>query len=139
MQLSKVVQQRLSQEYSFASEKMQESPDLPTKLYYFSVFFAEANRALNVEWDPDIALLHLVLQSVHQTVTVRLANPMPGLGFPTDFAEALTKASMHLAEIFKNREIDEQALYQVLTKCAELAYVMTGNGYYLYVRGSIKF
>lgn len=142
MQPNEAVRQRLAQEYKFAAEHMREAPDLPSKMYFFSVFFAEANRSLNADWDADIALLHMVLQSAYDTINGRLQAPkIIGsniLGLPKGFAEALTELSTELADLFQIREIDQEKLHQLLARLAELTYVTTGNGYYLYLRGAIK-
>jgi hypothetical protein len=138
MQLTDSVRKRLAREYEFAATQINEAADVHTKLYFFSVFYTEANRALNDIWDSDLALLHLVLQSVHQTISARFLTPLPGLGMPNNVIEELTKSSMELAKMFNEKHVDQADLLKVLARFAELAYATTGNGYYLYVKGNIK-
>jgi hypothetical protein len=142
MQLNETVRQRLAQEYKFAADRIREVPDLPSKMYFFSVFHGEANRALNIAWNSNIALLHMVLQSAYETINGRLKSPVVLesnlLGIPKGFVEALTELSTELADLFQSRAIDQEKLHQLLVRLAELTYVTTGNGYYLYLRGAIK-
>ncbi|MDP2719348.1 MAG: hypothetical protein Q8P44_05915 [Dehalococcoidia bacterium] len=142
MQVPESIRKHLAQEFKFAADQIRATPDLHGKLYFFSAFFGETGRALNADWIPDIALLHLVLQSLHGAINMRLITPIMGtnlnMGLPKDLAEALTTSSAELADLFQTKEINEKKLYQLIVKFAELAYVATGNGYYLYLRGAIK-
>ena len=42
-----------------------------------------------------------------------------------------------LADCFAAPEVEEVKLYQALARAAELGYVVTGNGFYLYLKGEI--
>ena len=136
--LPKPLQKRLADEFRFAADNMAATPDLATKLYFFSAFYGELNRALNQSWAPELALSHLVLKEVHQQVNGRISVPAAGTGIPKGFPEALDQVASLLADLFGTKQIDDAQLQQVLARAAELGYAVTGNGYYLYLKGQIK-
>ena len=138
MQLPEPLRKRLANEFRFAADGMAANPDLVSKLYFFSAFFGETNRVLNQSWSPELALMHLVLQKVHGQLNERLNIPTAGTEIPSELWGALDKLANELAELFHGKQIDGGALMHVLTRAAELGYVATGNGYYLYLKGEIK-
>lgn len=138
MQLPEPLRKRLASEFRIAASGMAQSPDLPSKLYFFSVFFGETNRVLNQSWSPELALMHLVLQKVHGQLNERANIPIVGPQIPSELPGALDKLANELAELFRGKQIDEGALTHILAKAAELGYVVSGNGYYLYLKGDIK-
>jgi len=138
LSLSKPIHKRLAEEFRFAADNMANNPDLGTKLYFFSAFFGELNRVLNQSWSPELALVHLVIQSVHQQISGRANMPTAGVIIPPEYPDALDKVADALARLFEDERIDEARLKQLLERAAELGYMMTGNGYYLYRRGEIS-
>ena len=138
MALPKALQERLANAFRFAADKMADVPDLGMKLYFFSVFFGELNRAFNQSWSRELGLAHLVLRDVHEKINARAHVPTPGTGIPPGFPGALDSVANELAELFEAKRIDDAQLYQILARAAELGYVATGNGYYLYLKGAIK-
>jgi len=135
----KEYRQRLAKEYLYAVTKMRETQPA-RKLYYFSVFFGEAQRMLNLEWDRDLALIYTVTLHVYTQITAQA--PLSGQ-LPIDVAtvhEQLTKAAAALAAYYNNGENDDsrEEMYQTLGRLAEIAYMVSGNGSYLYEKGLIK-
>ena len=140
--LPKAIQKRLAQEFRLAADRVAEADGIAGKVYFFSVFYGETGRQLNVHWDPDLALLFLVTQAACAGITNR-ANLPPGAGFTPDgisdeFLQALDQVSDELATAFEGSEIDLARLYAALARTAELAYITTGNGAYLYQKGLVK-
>lgn len=138
MQLPESLRKRLAKEFRFAANQMAGSPDLATSLYFFSVFFGELQRLLNLSWNPELALTHLVLKEVHQQINGRLNIPTAGADIPGELPDALDQLANELAELFNSKRIDEDVLMNLLARAAELGYSVTGNGYYLYLKGQIK-
>ncbi len=136
--LPKPLQKRLANEFRFAAVNMAATPDLATKLYFFSAFYGELHRILNQSWSPELALAHLVLKEVHQQINGRLTMPAPGGGIPDGFSDALDQVANELAELFAGKQVDGAKLHKVLARASELGYVVTGNGYYLYLKGDIN-
>lgn len=142
MHLPSPISKRLAQEYKFVAERIQAESSLQGKLYFFSAFYGEANRALNLAWDTNLALAHMVLQNTYQTIFTRVqamaAGGEPFVALPASFPQELTECSVELATLFQSQRIEDAALEKILARFAELAYIATGNGYYLYVKGAIK-
>lgn len=137
MQLPKAIQQRLAKEFSFAAAKMSEAPDLSRKLYFFSVFFGEANRAMNQSWRAELALLDMVAQATYMTIQAQMMAPVP-VELPRRLPDELTIAAQGLASLFEEPEINSDNLCTLLARIAELSYVSTGNGRFLFLKGDIK-
>ena len=142
MQLPEHVHQRLADEFRFAVDQMQKEDSPFRKLYFFSVFFGEASRALNWSWDKDLVLIHEVCQQAHQKITARLSaiasRSEQGVALPPSLFERLTQLASELADYISDRDEVDTRLYDLLAGLAELAYASTGNGYYLYTRGTLK-
>jgi len=140
--LPKQVHKRLAEEFRYAASKVAEAGDIRGKIYYFSVFYGDAGRQLNIHWDPDLALLWVVTQGACQAVNSRAAQTgdadFPLGGFPDGFAQAINEVSHELAAAFEGNEIDVPRLYAALARIAELTYATTGNGAYLYDKGMIR-
>lgn len=137
-ELPEELRARLADEFRFVADRMANTPDLATKLYLFSAFFGEFSRAFNQSWSPELGLAHSVLREVHQQINGRLSMPTPGTGIPQELPEALDRVADTLATLFESQQVDDVKLYKVLARAAELGYVATGNGYYLYLKGQIK-
>ena len=138
--MRKEYRQRLAKEYRYAVTKMQETQSA-RKLFYFSVFFGEAQRVLNLEWNRNLALIYTVTLHVYTQMTAQA--PLSGQ-LPIDTAtvyEKLTQVASDLAAYFEKTENEStrEELCQVLGCLAEIAYVVSGNGSYLYEKGLIKF
>lgn len=137
------VRERLRSEFRIAASKINEARDIRTKNYYFSVFYGEAARQLNMHWDADIALLWIVTQTACQTINTRIVGagegPYPLGGFPVDFIQALDDVSNELAAAFEGDAVDLVRLHAALKRTAEMTFATTGNGAYLYDKGMIKF
>lgn len=140
--LRKELRQRLAKEYRYAITKMQESPQPAKKLFYFSVFFSEAQRTLNWQWDKDLSLIYAVTHFTHtqinagmQTSTITQALP---IDWDTVYEKLILFASDLTAYFEKTEKGSGENLYQILVHFAEIAYAVTGNGSYLYEKGFIE-
>src|SRR3990172_5931230 len=100
MKLPDDIHRRLADEIRFAADNMAQSPDFGTKIYFFSAFFGELNRAFNQFWDPDLVLLHLVVQKTHEQINGRISVPMVGTGIPAELPHALDRLGNELALLF---------------------------------------
>jgi len=130
----------LAKEISRAINLMRSEEDRLGQLFYFSAALGESGRILNYHWDPTLALFHVTLQAVHSSANNRIqsveSRREPGVYLPPNFMELLVEAlqEAHKAIV----ESDDHRLMRVMTRLAELAYVCTGNGYYLYKKGAIS-
>ncbi len=135
LKLPKPISQRLAKEFRYAADEISKAQDLQTKLYYLSVFFGETNRALNLNWDRELVLLHMVVRSAHQDFS---APHPPPITISEELINALTSVVDDLAGLFQLPDIDTGKLHRVLAELAALSYVTTGNGYYLLKKGDIS-
>jgi hypothetical protein len=142
--LPKQVHQRLASEFRLAASKVAEAENIEAKLYFFSVFYGETGRQLNVHWDPDLALLFEVVQAACLQIGGRVPVP-PGVGLlpnglPEGYLQAMDEVSDELAGAFEGKggEVNLPRLYAALARTAELTYVVGGNGAYLHMKGMIK-
>lgn len=139
--LPKSIRQRLANEFKFAATKIAENDDIGMKVYYFSVFFGETGRQLNMQWDADLALLWSAAQHFCNAVGTRSASatgPFPRGGFPAEFLQAIDEVSVELAGAFDGVEVDVPRLHAALERTAKLTFATTGNGAYLVENGTIK-
>lgn len=139
--LPEPIRQRLATEFRFAASRIAEASDIGTKVYYFSVFFGEAGRQLNIHWDADVTLLWSVGQHACNSIVARNAQatgPFPLGGFPDGFSQAIDEVSDELAGAFEGEELDLPRLYAALARTAELTFITTGNGAYLFQKGMVK-
>jgi hypothetical protein len=135
MNLSKDMQKVFTDEIDFVVKRMKESKDMPTKLYFFSAVYGTASRIMNIEFDPELAFIHHVLNFAYSTINARSAaisgRQEQGAGIPEKLFDRLEEALEELvAKILQGKKT-----YPVLETISNLAYSTTGNGYYLYMKG----
>ncbi len=138
MNLSQNMKNELINEINFVVKKMKDTSSLAEKLYFFSATYAIAQRIMNFEYDPELTFIHQVLQYVYNTVNGRITMIATGqqaqAGIPNDLFANLENS---LAELAFNIEKGTD-IYPQLQAMVNLAYSMTGNGYYLYLKGILK-
>jgi len=140
--MRKGLQRRLTEEYRYAVTRMQQESQPVRKLFYFSVFFAEAQRILNFEWNRDLTLIYVVAFHTHTQINAAMQSPVL-MQLPIDWTaifDNLTLAASDLAAYLEKAKNDSsEELCQILGRLAEISYVVSGNGTYLYGKGSFKF
>ena len=142
MQLPKRLRDRLAQEYEFAAKNMRQVVDPRQKLFFFSVTYGEATRVMNMHWDAQLALVYGVTQHTNQVIATRVtaiqAQAEVNVELGAEYWDALADAMDELSAFVRNKEGSDGELLGILTRFYELAYVSTGNGYYLHLKGAIK-
>lgn len=141
MRLPNNLRQRLAEEFQASIESMRANPEPAKKLYFFSVFYGEATRILNLAWDAELALVHNVTQAASAMLSGRVSSIQSGdrnVELPQEFFPALEKAGEEIATYVASGKQPKEVLYGALERIAELTFLSTGNGYYLYLRGKIK-
>ena len=140
--LRKELQRRLAGEYRYAVIKMQEVQPA-RKLFYFSVFYGEAQRVLNFEWNRDLALIYAVTYYVYTQINAAMLQASAPTPLPIDWTavyDKLTLVASDLAAYLEKAENDDgEALCQILGRFAEISFFVSGNGTYLYEKGAFKF
>ena len=135
MNVSKEMQELFANEIDFVLQRMKESNDTSAKLYFFSGVYACAFRIINIEFDPELAFVHHVLQTAHQQINARITMLQQGqdraIGLPNKLFARLEEA----LEEMKARIKQGEETYPALQTISNLAFSTTGNGYYLYSKG----
>ena len=133
------LRRRLAKEYRYALTKIQEVSQPEKKLFYFSVFFAEAQRVFNWEWNTDLALIFIITQHVYTQIKAQSVVVQLPIDWGTVY-DKLTQVASDLTSYFENPENEDsrKELYQILGRFAEIAYAVSGNGSYLHEKGSFK-
>ena len=142
MQLPDNLRERLASEYEFAVGRMRQVPDPRQKVFFFSVTFGEATRVMNMHWDAQLALVHGVTHHTSQAIAARVSAIQAGaeasVRLEDEYWDALADAVDELAAFIRDKEGSDGELLRILTRFYELAYITTGNGYYLHLRGKLK-
>ena len=134
MKLSTANKKKLIEEIEFALNSMKVAEDPETKLYYFSAVYGVMPRIFNIEYDSNLVFIHFVVNATYNNINSRLKNPEKVVKIPDDLFEKLENTTNELLNTLKQNK----NLYEVLKKFILLAYVTSGNGYYLYQRGLLK-
>jgi hypothetical protein len=141
--MRKELREHLAGEFRYALGKMQKEQNPTKKLFYFSIFFAEPQRLIGLEWDSNLALIGMVIQQVHTQISVNIQNPVIVQSLPIDwqivFAK-LTEGANDLTTYFENAEDkeDQKRLCDILGQITKISFVVSGHGSYLLEKGTIK-
>jgi len=140
--MRKELRKRLASEYRYAVTKMNEDTQPAKKMFYFSVFFSEAQRSTNWEWDSSLSLMHVVVQHAHTQITNAMNNAAIGQIVPTDWKtvhDRLASVANDLAAYFERAEDEDKELFSILCRLMEVSYAVSGHGSYLHEKGTFKF
>ena len=134
MRLSIVNKDLLLNEIDIVRKKMNQEKDPRRKIYYYSGLFAIMERIYNIEYDPQLVIMHLVFNSSYNAINTRITLMLSGdvtVQLPDDFFDNLDKLLEQIYEKINN----EEDTYSILEKIACLAYSTSGNGYYQIQKG----
>lgn len=135
MQLPDDLRTRLASQYEYAATHMRDAEDPRQKLWFYTVFYGESTRVMNMHWDAQLALIHGITQLtfgvIDQRITALAKGQEPNISLPANFMDALTDAADDLTAYVRDNGSDEELL-RILSRLYELSYVSTGNGFYLY-------
>ena len=138
MQVSQEFKKLLVDELKIVTKKIREEADLRKKNYFFSATFGTVSRIFNFNFDPELVLIHSVLNLVYSAVDNLQRRIERGeedvIQIPDKFFDKLADLTKELAIVIEN----DGNLYEVLQKIAVHSYILSGNGYYLYQKGIIK-
>ena len=138
MNISPEMQKNFTSEIRFVIERMQATANATEKLYFFSAVYAQAQRIVNFEYDPELMFIFQVVQLVYGMLNARMSamkiGQEAGISIPDGLFDSLEGALEELADAI-DKGIES---YSALQKMVNLAYSTTGNGYYIYLRGMIK-
>jgi len=140
MNISNHYKEIIVEELKNVATKMKESNDITDKLYFFSAAFAILDRIFNLEFNPTLVLIHMVLQTAYFTISGRVEALIKGqdkvIKIPMGFFDSLQETILDIANSISKD--DKNELFKNLQKIANLSYVTTGNGYYLFQKEMLK-
>ena len=139
MDLDEDSKTRLIKEFQFVIGKMEEcKTNLPDMLFYYSGLGGAVNRELNIKWDRGLMLIHMVLQYSYMEMQAGIKDPRYTQTLHIEkFQDCLLEACTDLAHSLSGKSASSDTLWYILSRIAELSYVLTGNGYYNFVRGNL--
>lgn len=138
MEITKSFGKQIGDEFSLIAKMVREEEDVLRKVYYFSGSFAMVHRVLNLEFNANLVLVHTVLQNTYNTLYGRLSAIISGEERVIQIPEGtIDKLATSLNEL-GNAIVQGENILEPLSKIANIGYVATGNGYYLYQKGILK-
>ncbi len=138
MALSKPLREALARELGQCAELMEAELDPRQQAYYFSAAYGSTNRAINMEYDQHIHLIDCVLAVAYQQILARLGAMASG-DRTSDLPEKFFPRIIQLLRDLSARVKEDKEAYDIIEEIWKVAYVATGNGYYLWKKGSIEF
>ena len=137
MVISKKMKEIIVNDVKYALKKMEESPSIEEKLYYFSAVHTVYNRVFNIEFSEDLLFAYFILNQTYQAFQQKLATMKASdVVFVIDDSQMqiLTKLTKeYLAQFEAGNSTDD-----VLKRMVVVLYSVTGNGNYLMGKGFLK-
>lgn len=140
MKISNVNKKIIVSEFEKVLELMNSAKDAREKLFYFSATYAMVSRILNIEYDPMLVLIHSVLLSTYSNMNSFLNNVASSrntfYSIPKNYFDMVESNFKNITKAIDSN--DEPNIYKALKNFSVLAYIFTGNGNYLYKKGTLK-
>jgi hypothetical protein len=138
MKISPELKKTLVDELRLVAKKVDDEIDVRKKIYFFSAAHGMVHRIFNINFDPELVLIHLVLNSTHGIAqnlhTMIERGDEKVIQIPDDFFNKLARLTEELAKTIE----EDKDVYEILKKITIHSYLLSGNGYYLYQKGIIK-
>ena len=141
MNISKENRDRIVKEFQEVAKLIENKEDPFLKMYYFSATFGIVQRVFNFEYDSYLLLIYLVLQAAYERINGRLNTIASGMERAIEIPPIIFDKLPLLINALAD-EIDvnnETGINNKLEEIAKISYLSTGNGYYLFTKGQIKF
>jgi hypothetical protein len=129
----------LVDEIAFVREKMDVESDIRKKVYYYSAVHAMVQRVLNIDpnFDQQLVFMFSVLSASYSQMRARADQIVAGDRMITPPENFFDRISTYLQEL-EGKVRNNEDTYIILEKIAVSAYLLDGNGYYLYQKGWMK-
>ena len=138
MALSEESRSVIAQNFALISQKIRGDGDLVEKAYVFSHTHGVIQRVFNVEYDPDLVLVHSVLQAAHSEFANRLIGIANGNMKDLDERDRLFDSLADAVEELGEAIRDNNTLLESLRKIAVVGYIGTSHGHYMFERGVVR-
>ena len=137
MEISATNRKIIVNEIRTAGKYMSGNNDLRQKMFFFSAVFGIVNRVMNIECDPELVFVHQVTNAAYNTINTNLVIAAQGQSIPTIPPPVFDNLQESLKDLATYIE-EGKKTYPVLQRISNLAYSTSGNGYYLFLKGSLK-
>lgn len=138
MNISENNKKIIADEFRVVANLMDKENDGLRKVFYFSGAYGVVQRMLNLEYSNELALLHGVLNNTYQALNNRLVSLISGaervVAVPASNFDVLSSVLKELGDAL----LGDKDILEYLGTISAIAYMTTGNGYYLYSKGVIK-
>lgn len=135
MRIKKINKEKMIREIEFSIDKMKEASENREKLFYFSGIYGVISRIFNDDFSEDLILYHLVLNTTYTALKGRIDNPDKVIKLPENIFEHLISTTEYFCDSLKN----DTDPYPALKQFAVISFSVTGNGYFLYQKGLLKY
>ncbi len=139
MDISDFAREKLVEEMGFVIDSMKKTKDPKQKNFYFSGIHGILPRLFNIDYSRDLIFLHFIFHGEYMNIETRLnliLSKDRQVGFPDDFFDRLEIILEDIrTSIIEN---DNDRLYGNLVEMVHHGYQLTGNGYYLKLKGKYR-
>ena len=137
MNISPELKAHVLAEFDQALNILRSGVSLEEKLYYYSAIFGAIYRVMNIQPSNELIFLHHVLNTVHAAFQARLQAIKRDAERPVVIEEPMVEKLVQLMEKLRESIALGTDSTDICKNLTVLAYVTTGNGYYLFKKGEL--
>ena len=129
MKIPGALKKRLLTELGFVAKKVKDEDDITRKLYFMSAAHGAIERAMRFHPDNELLIAHFILNMCYSVLLDRFNRIKAGdktIQLPDDWHQQIADCLSHLGDLISK----DQPVYPALEKVMQLAYSVTGPGYY---------
>ena len=139
MEIQQQLREYIANEFHHVSKGINDTiGDMSAMVYNFSACHSAISRALNIEFDVDLVLLHTVFNGCYSLIANRATMISQNAERPVPFLPQVPEKLAGIVEEFAVRFHENRDVLDLLPSLTTLCYVTTGNGYFLYQTGRLK-
>lgn len=135
MQLSKDLKKTLTNELRYCAEKMNKERDARKKAFFFSNASDSLSAVLDLEYDPQLVLMDLVLEVSSGTISNRVETVSNEREAPVGLIDGMFDRLYVLLNKLADDIEEDSDIYKTLQGIAEIAFSSTDRGYYISTKG----
>ena len=127
----------LVNEFRYATKMMREVKFAEQKLFNFSATYGAVSRIFNLQYDPQLVFMHLILNNAHGNFNARI-QAIKGGDAVIDLSDQYFDTLADCVDTLASQIEKDEDTYKTLEKIALLTFSTTGNGFYLFQKGILK-
>jgi hypothetical protein len=125
-------------DFDFAISSMREADTITVIMYHFSALHGVLNRIFNLEYSSTLVFIHDVLSNCYKAIMARMSSKFADPLSPVIISDELLDYLVDAVETLRHKIEAEEEVYSTLELISNLAYMTTGNGFYLLAKGAAK-